>query len=321
MTGARLSASGLHPMKFLTDPIAKSSAEIRALANRLVDESRSVVRSSLGMLPLLSNREITTPDDLDQDETHYFLVPYHLSNEGYLLYTTRLIPDGYSTENDLPKRRFFHVPGSGSERVLEKLWIEERRKEQTPNNQEDQTLSLGDRLNQLGDEIDRKSDLVSCGLVVIAGVVAVSNPLLGVGIAAKSLLPSLGARLSSESLRHVGEKLKRRQTDQAEKESAKEATNALRSVRAEVIVNPLLQALEKALVTDAAQYDPLVDFDESSFVTICPTRGMGYYQMTAGAIDRVYREIEPREFSKANLGPEDLRWLDTLKAFQRNTDD
>ncbi|MEN9022748.1 MAG: hypothetical protein GWQ05_21045 [Verrucomicrobiaceae bacterium] len=46
---------------------------------------------------------------------------------------------------------------------------------------------------------------------------------------------------------------------------------------------------------------------------------MARYQMTARAIDQVYREIKLREFSKANLGPEDLRWLKSLRAFQRDT--
>ncbi|MDA7614431.1 hypothetical protein N8586_04790 [Verrucomicrobiales bacterium] len=172
---------------------------------------------------------------------------------------------------------------------------------------------------------------MSCGLIVIAGVVAVSNPLLGVGIAAKSLLPSLGAKFSSEGWRHVGEKLKRRQTAQTEKDSVKGAEKELRSVRAEVIVNPLLQPLEKALVTSVNEFDPLATLMNlasslpvplagwSSFVTACPARGMAWYQMTARAIDQVYREIKLREFSKANLGPEDLRWLKTLRAFQRDT--
>ena len=43
-------ASCSHLMNFLTDSIAKSSVVIRAVAVRLVEGSRSVLRSSLGKL-------------------------------------------------------------------------------------------------------------------------------------------------------------------------------------------------------------------------------------------------------------------------------
>jgi hypothetical protein len=49
---------------------------------------------------------------------------------------------------------------------------------------------------KIADEIDYKSNLVSGGLLIIGGAIAITNPLLRMGGAANSLLPSLGAKLT-----------------------------------------------------------------------------------------------------------------------------
>ena len=81
----------------------------------------SFVKSSINQIPFFASVEATSPGDELRDETHYFLVPYRIEECGYALYSTRRIPDGYAAVNDLPRWRMFHLPGPGSEVLLEEL--------------------------------------------------------------------------------------------------------------------------------------------------------------------------------------------------------
>ena len=198
--------------------------------------------------------------------------------------------------------------------LLEELIFKDllQRKRQTANDDE---VSVGDRLNELADEIDKHSRYVTGGLLLAGGAAAIVNPLLGVGIAAKALLPSLGAAFSREGLKHVGEKLnlwKREKEEKVRHAETKAEMNSSGEVKLEV--NPLLQALDKALDTSEEEYDPLFEFDLGEF-EMTGWNSRDILQLTAKVLSDVYADLIDGKVDRgtSRLGPEDIRWLRTLR--------
>ncbi len=226
-----------------------------------LDSGLGFVQDSWNKLPFFASvTAAVQTHGVPHDEPHYFLIPYRLAPEGYTLYSTRRLPDGVAEANDLPRRRVFHLPGPGGEETLTQLMVTAELKIQQASHEEHTKEFWGDRLNTLADEIDRRSQTVTGGVLLIGGLVALSNPLLGVGIATKALLPSVGAMLSGEGLRSAADRLKkwRQQREQERQEKteaarAKEFQEDIKSIPVFSITNPLLQTLEKALGTDATQ--------------------------------------------------------------------
>ncbi len=279
-----------------------------------LESGLSFVKSSINQIPFFASVEATSQGAELRDETHYFLVPYRIEECAYVLYSTRRIPEGYAAVNDLPRLRVFHLPGSGSEVLLEELIFKDllQRKRQTA---KDDEVSVGDRLNELADEIDKHSRYVTGGLLLAGGVAAIANPLLGAGIAAKALFPALGAAFSREGLKHVGEKLnlwKREKEEKVRHAETKAEINSSGEVKLEV--NPLLQALDKALDTSEEEYDPLFEFDLGEF-EMTGWNSREILQLTAKVLSDVYADLidEKVDRGASRLGPEDICWLRTLR--------
>ncbi len=284
-------------------------------ARKAVEDGASWVKSSFASVPLFASVEASVAGAGEaRDETHYFLVPFRLSECGYALYSTRRIAEGYAVANDLPKLRVFHLPGPGGEKVLESLLFEEVR--QAIDEEGDKAESIGQRLEDLADTIDRHTGQVTGGVLLIGGVVALTNPLLGAGIAAKAILPSLGGLLSREGLRQVSSKLSVWQRDREDKKKDNEARQEVRSVRVVSQTNPFLEVIERAIESGEADYDPSLEFCFESFVD----HGwdpMELRQLSASVILRVYAEVleDPSLHPAACLGDEDLRFLELLRVF------
>src|SRR5262245_5819860 len=69
------------------------------------------VKAAVGQTWLYGSTESALSYDHNRvDEKHYFLVPDRRSDVGYSLYAMRCLPDGVPPINDLPKRRYFHLP-------------------------------------------------------------------------------------------------------------------------------------------------------------------------------------------------------------------
>jgi hypothetical protein len=292
-------------------------------AEEAVKSGLGFVQSSWNALPFFASVEAATLESGEErDETHYFLVPYRLDPCGYALYTRRRVPEGYAQANDLPRLRVFHLPGEGAERVLEELILRQIKGEaarEAPVEGE----SAGDRLERLADEIDTHSRYVTGGFLLVGGVAAIFNPLLGAGIAIKALFPSLGAALSREGLKHVGGKLKSwasRRQEAAHEQQAQEEYAGGGEIRS--LVNPLLEATEKALKTTEAQYDPLLEFRFEDF-TLGDWDPWDMVTLSARAVSDVYRPVlgDATRHQAARLGSEDVRWLELVASYGRRSRD
>ena len=108
-----------------------------------------------------------------------------------------MLPPDCGTTNSLPKVRVFHVPDKAARKLLEEklaATIATAALEQSP-----EEVTFADRLENLGEAIDRESEKVSNGLLIVGGVVALANPLIGVGIGLTLASPAGAAGITEEN--------------------------------------------------------------------------------------------------------------------------
>lgn len=307
-------------MKFFTDPILRTAKQVTAFAQKALEGGKSFVTTSWNKIPLFASTEAVTHDeDTLTDETHYFMIPFRPAKQGYALYTARRLPRGYAAVNDLPKARVFHLPGPGSEELLERLILDQAVQKKKDEARPDEIKPIAERLSEIGEEVDKQASRLTGGLLIVGGVVAIVNPVIGVGILAHALAPAIGAKLGGEGLKYLGEKGRQRRTENEEKKREQEAKAELKSIQIKIAVNPLLQTLEEALGTTAEEFEPMLDGYDFARFAMDGWQGQQMLQLTARAVGSVYAAVlkNPKTHAEANLGPEDVRWLETLKGFEK----
>ena len=178
---------------------------------------------------------------------------------------------------------------------------------------QDQHKESQNSLESLANDIDALDSKLTYGMLFIGGITAVFNPLMGAGIAAKALLPGPTSIFNKYGLKPSGKKLRKfqlkKELRQAEENIIKqfEDSDTLR------VINPILQELELALRTNESEHDPLIDpnLADGSIPEITHER---WRDLTETAICHVYKEVyeDSSLHHKAKLGPEDIRWLQTM---------
>jgi len=289
---------------------------IKSNLNELLEKTGAISENGLsyfkgliGQVNLFASSEALVIENQLSDQTHYCLIPDRETELGYSLYIKRVLPEGVSTDNDLPKLRVFQLPHQQSLKSLEKLLHHEISSKQRA--KIDTTSSIAERIDIIADEIDAKSNHITNGILLIGGVVAIANPLLGVGIAAKALLPSLSSKVTNSSLGHLSDVLKRKKQSSARKEASKQADQAIKKINqipCEIKINPLLELLDQSLYTDDPNHDPLTeslhlwdDLSESRHTIIA-----------AEAVSTIYANRLENNASKF-LHPNDITWLKSLQ--------
>ncbi len=205
------------------------------------------LRSTIGSLPFLAATAVdAAAENPARDETHYFLVPDPSAKEGFTLVERRRLPEGTGAVNSLPKVRVFHVHDPAALAVLEKQLVG---KISAAGASEDGGIEhdLAGRLETMGEEIDRQSNWVTGGLIVIGGVVAVANPLLGIGIAAKALLPEIGGKLAKLGMGAAAESVRRLGGSLRQGMARRDAEAEVRRMKPELVVDPVLTFLDRLM--------------------------------------------------------------------------
>jgi len=220
----------------------------------------------------------------------------------------RVLPDGVPPVNSLPKRRIFHFSNEHGEELAQSLLVKE-----IHDYYQNQGLSaddtIGSRLVDIANEIDKVDNKLTNGLLVIGGLVAFLNPLVGVGIAAKALIPVVGGALSKYGLKNVGEKLNENALENQIRQAEKDIINEFKDSNTLYLVNPILQELEIALDTNESEHDPSSQFDFSN--SGFSTDNTRLTKLTCTAITNTYEDTlkNAKLYKQASLGPEDIRWL------------
>ncbi|MGY5452844.1 hypothetical protein ACVFI8_18150 [Agarivorans sp. MS3-6] len=275
-----------------------------------VSSGLGFIKGAIGDLPVLMSLERSSKYDLKYDEKHYFVIPFKTSEVGFSLHTMRYLPDSVPEINDLPKRRVFHFPNPYYEGCLREHMLNGARELVT-----EQSGGVPNSLAKLADDIDALDNKLTYGMLFVGGLAAIFNPVVGVGIAAKALLPSATVLLTKYGLRPVGEKFSQSQLSKQIKQAERKVLKQFAESSTIKVINPILQELEIALRTDAEEHDPLTDPNMASG-SIPELNGEHWRELTERAVYHVYKDTyeTPSRHKAASLGPEDIRWFDVLFA-------
>lgn len=295
----------------MTNLLDKGKKILSSTADAVLNEFESgmkMVKEVVNGLPVFISFERSSKYKVEYDEKHYFVIPYKLSGTEFSLHTMRFLPVSVPEINDLPKRRIFHFPNQHYEATLREHLLNSAKDFAVENTSEKVSA-----LESLANDIDALDNKLTYGMLVVGGVAAIFNPLVGVGIAAKAVLPSVTGLLTKYGLRPVGEKFTRSQVEKEVREAEKRVSKEFSEANTIKVVNPILQELELALRTSESEHDPLIDpnLSEGSIPSL---EGEHWRELTQRAICHVYKDVyyDCALHEKANLGPEDIRWLRTL---------
>ena len=295
--------------------LKKGIEAVRSVADKATDElaiGYSIVKEKVNGLPLFISVENSEKfHQIQYDEKHYFVIPYELSEYKFALHTMRCLPNSVPEINDLPKRRIFHFPNEQSEVMLKEYLLQSAEEIVR-----DRSKDYPNSLEFLANEIDSLDKKFTVGMLLVGGLAAIVNPLLGAGIAAKALLPGAGSLMNKYGLRPTGEKLSQYQLEKSLKKAEEHITNEFEDANTLQVVNPILQELELALRTTEFQHDPLIQHYPLTSPNLAggcipELDGERWRELTEVAICHVYKEAyeNPDLHEQACLGPEDLRWL------------
>ena len=290
----------------------KGLKSVTSIAEKAVDEISNkyeLVKEVVNDLPVFVSSEKTKKYGGElYDEKHYFIVPFMLSEVKIALHTMRCLPEDVPEINDLPKRRVFHFPNPHSEVMVRGLLLDQA-KEYVEANHSDNSNTLINLANDI-DLLDKK---LTYGMLLVGGLAAIANPLLGAGIAAKALLPGATGLLSKYGIRPVGEKLSKSQLEKQIQQAKNSVQSDFESSSTIQVINPILQELELALRTTENEHDPIIDFNLASG-SIKELDGERWRELTETALYHIYAEVvdRPEKYKEACLGPEDIRWLNLM---------
>lgn len=186
--------------------LLKGIETVCSVADKATEEISSgygLIMEKVNGLPIFMSVENSNSyADIQYDEKHYFVIPFELSEYKFALHTMRCLPNGVPSINNLPKRRIFHFPNKHSETML-KQYMQQSAAEIV---KENHSVSVN-TLESLANDIDALDKKLTYGMLLIGGIAAITNPVLGAGIAAKALLPGVTDIVNKYGLRPTGEKL------------------------------------------------------------------------------------------------------------------
>ncbi|WP_299586624.1 hypothetical protein [uncultured Microbulbifer sp.] len=220
----------------------------------------------------------------------------------------RVLPDDAPEMNDLPKRRVFHFPNTHYEDSLRKFMVESAVELSLESNNSNKSS-----LERLADDIDNLDRKLTLGMLLVGGVAAVFNPLIGAGLVAKAVLPGVSGLVNKFGLRPAGEKLSELQSKKMLRQAEEDVARQFSEANTLKVTNPILQELELALRTTETQHDPLTDpnLADGSIPELDSER---WRELTERAVYHVYKDVylDKKLAKRAQLGPEDLRWFEVL---------
>lgn len=287
------------------DTLEKNWQELQQSGNKLFE-------SAINGLPISLSIERQEVKSIEFDEKHYFVVPYKISEHGFALHSLRNLPKGAPEVNELPKRRVFHFADEYGEGMLRTFMKE----------QAEENISAQNRTNslhELANDIDALDKKLTYGMLLVGGLAALVNPLVGAGIALKAVLPGASGLISKYGLRPVADKLSQNQLKSAIEDAKLKVDQDFQAGNTLSVINPILVHLKHMLETNESEYDPLIDIDFSSG-SITELENEQWRYLTETAICHTYKEVynNQRLHDAAHLGPEDIRWLKVLYASRQD---
>lgn len=272
-------------MDTILKKLADGASDAGLLARSITESGLRSVSEVFQGTKIFGALSTSSAEHVDYDETHYLLVPLLGREKDYAIYTKRVLPPDIGVTNSLPKARIFHVPDeTGKELLEQKLAASILRDKQS---HDSGSSELADTLEKIADQIDHETNKISGGLLLIGGAVAVVNPLLGVGIAVKGLLPSVGAKASKAGAEYVGNKLRGWNKSSATSKLQRDAAKEVRKLKPQIYSNPIVRSLEAIVTNPETDFDPA--FDHRNWID--EFESPHYYTITLEAVREVYKDV------------------------------
>lgn len=297
-------------MKSLFNKATELAATVSGKLTTKASEGISLISETVSGLQVFVSSERSAKYETEYDEKHYFVIPLILSDTGFVLHTMRCLPESALEINSLPKRRVFHFPNEHYESALREHLVKAAQGLAIEN-----TSTSKSTLENLANDIDSLDSKLTFGMLLIGGVAAVFNPLVGAGIAAKAVTPGVVSLMTKYGLRPLGEKMTTSSVEKSIKDAEKDVLTQFTESTTLRVTNPILQELELALNTNQEEHDPLIDPNLSNG-SIPELNNERWRDLTERAMWHVYRDLytDSSKHKQANLGPEDIRWFHTLFA-------
>jgi len=293
-------------MKEILTKAKKTVGSVADVALEELTHKYTLIKDIINELPVFVSFEKAEKYTKEKyDEKHYFVVPFMISHVGIALHSMRCLPQGVPEINDLPKRRIFHFPNEHSETLVREILMDNARQiVETKHSNNTNTLI------NLANDIDALDKKLTYGMLLVGGMAAIVNPVIGAGIAAKALLPGVAGIFSKYGIRAMGEKLNRFQLTKKVNEAKNRVQKDFAAATTIQVLNPILQELELALNTTESEHDPLLDFDLGKG-NINELDDERWRDLTETALYHIYSDViaDPAKHKAACLGPEDIRWL------------
>jgi len=272
-------------MDTILKKLMNGAADAGSLARSIAESGLRSVSEVFRGTKIFGALSASSVENVDYDETHYVLVPLLGMERNYAIYTKRVLPPGIGVTNSLPKARIFHVPDETGKELLEQELaasiVLDKEKDHVGSSE------LADTLEKLADKIDRETNKMSGGLLLIGGLVAVVNPLMGLSLVAKGLLPSVGAKASKVGAEYLGNKLRDWKKSSAMSRLQKDVSKEVQNLKPQIYSNPIVRSLEAIATNPSADFDPV--FDRRNWIDeFQPTY---YYVVTLEAIREVYKDV------------------------------
>ncbi|MGR3980285.1 DUF1269 domain-containing protein [Pseudoalteromonas sp. 1181_04] len=174
----------------------------------------------------------------------------------------------------------------------------------------DQAVGQTNSLQSLANDIDALDKKLTYGMLLVGGLAAIANPLLGASIAAKAMLPSITGLLNKYGVRASADKLSQYQLEKEIKAAQSNIIAEFEAANTLQLINPILQELELTLRTTEAEHDPISFFNLADG-SLSEFNDDKWRELTEVAICHVYKDVydDPSLHKQANLDAKDLRWL------------
>lgn len=188
---------------------------------------------------------------------HYYCIPDPVNVGEYLINTRRELSEDID-EKSLPQKRVFHVHKEEAISKIRESMIEMDTEKMRGEHEKDSFS--GDSLVNIANHIDKANEKISGGVLIAGAATCLFNPVIGVAIITKSLIPSIGAKVASELLGGSGNSINKWSKDKIDIKVDETVKAAHKDNQPIIEPNIILYKIDKAL-NDRA-YNPFCETSE-----------------------------------------------------------
>jgi hypothetical protein len=231
---------------------------IQKIANSISKNIESVANTAANLTDSVkeATSDIFTNKELYKEVNiaHYFCLPDPKNIGSYIIVTKREVSEGVHPDS-MPSKRIFHAHNEDVIETIRQSMIEMDRKKSLEKYQKD--AYSGDSLLNIANHIDKANENISTTVLLAGAATCIINPVLGVAIMGKTLIPSIGAKVASEVLQGSGNSINKWSKDRTEEKAQKEVTENFK--KAEPIIEPNIVLYKINTGLNNRDYNPMLE--------------------------------------------------------------